>query len=48
VQGHSGSVVSRQAAENFTLWFSKWRTEAALGEVAHRTDREIFEHLHSA
>jgi hypothetical protein len=26
--------VCRQAAENLTLWFSQWRAEAALGEVA--------------
>lgn len=37
MQGHSGSVVCWQAAEHLTLlWFSQWRTEAALGEVAER------------
>jgi len=36
VQGHSGSVVCRQAAEHLILWFSQWRKEAALGEVAER------------
>jgi len=38
VQGHSGSVVCRQAAEQLTVWFSKWRTEAAFGEVADTSD----------
>ena len=37
MQGHSGSVVCRQAAEHLTLlWFSQWRRVAALGEVAER------------
>jgi hypothetical protein len=28
-----------QAAENLTVWFSQWRAQAALGEVAERHTR---------
>ena len=46
MQGHSGSVVCRQAAEHLTLlWFSQWRTEAALGEVAERHTKLIVKFL---
>lgn len=34
--------VLRQAAGKLTaLWFSQWRTEATLGEVANRHDRLV-------
>ena len=37
MQGHIGSVVRPQAAENLIpTWLSQRRTEAALGEVAER------------
>jgi integral membrane sensor domain MASE1 len=37
VLGCTGSVVLWQAAANLIpLWFSQWRTEAALEEVAER------------
>jgi hypothetical protein len=37
VLGCTGSAVLRQVAEDLTpLWFSQWRTEAAVEEVADR------------
>jgi hypothetical protein len=37
VLGLTGSVVFRQAAGNLIpIWFSQWRTETTLGEVAKR------------
>jgi len=50
VQGHTGSVVRRQAAHNLTpKCFSQWRREAALGRgrrETHQIDHEKSVNFH--